>query len=265
MPCRPSQPAATNAGIEAIPQQVSGRAGVRSGTDPSSTTVTLPTMVAADEDPPERTLPLYWLVALYLAALAVNVYVFWVLPTASLLERLAFALALIGIYNLALSFLRATDFSKTFSSWLDQMTSADLRDFAAATMRTLAVVASLASLAVRGFPPPLVMRRLPLVLQVLAVVVLGLTFAILNVVLFLLVVVVFVLGIAPIAYIGYVLVDVYLDAVSNSPNEIQLSSVEGSLGLKETVRRHRVDLRTLLVGVPAIALGVATQGYALLT
>ena len=221
--------------------------------------------MAVEGDQPQRTLPLVWLVALYLAALAGNVYVFWILPGGSLLERLAFSLELIGIYNLALTFLRATDFSKTFSTWLDDMTSPNLREFAAATLRTLAVVASLSSLAVRGFPPPLVMGRLPLLLQVLAVVILGLTFAVLNVVLFALVVVVFVLGIAPIAYIGYVFVDVFLDAVTNAPGEVELSSVEGSLGLKATVERHRVELRTLLVGVPAIALGVTTQAYALLT
>ena len=92
----------------------------------------------------------------------------------------------------------------------------------------------------------------------------GLTFAILDVVLFALVVVVFLLGIAPIAYIGDVLVDIVLDAISNAPNEIHLSSVEGSLGRKGAVKLHRVQLRTFLVGAPAAAPGVATQAYALL-
>jgi hypothetical protein len=222
-------------------------------------------MAAAEDGQPRGTLPLYWLVALYLAALAANLYVFWVLPAGSLLDRLAFALELIAIYNLALTLLSSTDLFKTFPTWLEEMTSANLRDFGAGTMRTLGVMAALSSLAVRGFPPPLVTQRLPLMLQVLAAVTLGLTFAILDVVLFMLVVVVFLLGIAPIAYIGYVLVDVVLDAISSAPNEIQLSSTEGSLGLKGTVRMHRVQLRTFLVGVPAAALGVATQAYALLT
>lgn len=222
-------------------------------------------MAAADEGQPKGTLPLHWLVALYIAALAANIYVFWVLPSGSMLDRLAFSLQLIGIYNLALTFLSQTDLFKAFPTWLEEMTSPNLRDFSAATFRTLAVLASLSSLAVRGFPPPLVTGRLPLLLQALVLVTLGLTFAILNVVLFVLVVLLLLLGIAPVAYIGYVLVGVLLDAVSSAPGDIQLSSVEGSLSLKETVRAHQVQLRTLLVGVPATALGVATAGYALLT
>jgi hypothetical protein len=222
-------------------------------------------MVAADEGQPKGTLPLYWVVALYVAALAVNVYVFWVLPSGSVLERLAFSLQLIGIYNLALTFLSQTDLFKTFPTWLEEMTSASLRDFSAATFRTVAVIASLSSLAVRGFPPPLVTGRLPLLLQALVLVTLGLTFALLNVVLFVLVGLFFLFGISPIAYIGYVLVGVLLDAISNAPDDVQLSSGEGSLSLKRTFRTHQVQLRTLFVGLPATALGVATAGYALLT
>jgi len=221
--------------------------------------------MVADEGQPQDTLPLHWLVALYVAALAVNVYVFWVLPSASMLERLAFSLQLIGIYNLALTFLGQTDLFKAFPSWLEEMTSANLRDFSAATFRTLTVIASLSSLAVRGFPPPLVTGRLPLLLQVLVLVTLGLTFAILAVVLFVLVLVLLLFGIAPVAYIGYVLVGVLLDAISIASEDIQLSSAEGSLSLKGAVRAHHVQLRTLLIGVPATALGVATAGYALLT
>ena len=99
----------------------------------------------------------------------------------------------------------------------------------------------------------------------LVLVTLGLTFAILAVVIFVLVVVFLLLGIAPVAYMGYVLVGVLLDAISSAPEDIQLSSAEGSLSLKGAVRPHHVQLRTLLVGVPATALGVATAGYALLT
>jgi hypothetical protein len=222
-------------------------------------------MVADDERQPPRTVPLPWLVALYVAALAVNVYAFWVLPSGSMLERFSFSLQLIGIYNLALTFLSQTDLFRALPSWLEEMTSADLRDFSAGTFRILGVFASLASLAVRGFPPPLVTGRLPLLLQVFVVFALGLTFAILAVVLFVLLVPFLLLGIAPVAYIGYVLVGVLLDAVSSAPGDIELSSGEGSVSLKGTVRAHQVQLRTLLVGVPTTAIGVATAGYALLT
>ena len=221
--------------------------------------------MAAAENPPKGTLPLHWLVALYVAALAVNIYVFWVVPSASLLERLAFSLQLIGIYNLALTFLGQTDLLKTFPSWLEQMTSANLRDFSAATYRTVGVIALISSLAVRGFPPPRVTGRLPLLLRVLVLVTLGPTFVILVVVVFVLVVVFLLLGIAPVAYIGYVFVGVLLDAISSAPEELHLASAEGALGLKAAVRAHHVQLRTLLVGVPATALGGATAGYALLT
>jgi hypothetical protein len=221
--------------------------------------------MAADETHRRGTLPLYALVALYLAALTTNVCVFWVLPSGSTLERLAFSLQLLGVYNLALTFLATTDLFKTFPTWLDEMTSANLRDFSAAVLRTLAVIASLSSLAIRGFPPPLVTRRLPLLLQVLVVVTLGLLFVIVDIVLFVLVAVVLVLGIAPIAYIGYVLVGVLLDSISTAPADVSLSSANGSLSLQGSVRAHEAQLRTLLVGLPATALGVATAGYALFT
>jgi hypothetical protein len=181
-----------------------------------------------------------------------------------MLERLAFSLELIGIYNLAINFLSGSDFFKTFPSWQKDMTSADLRSFSAATLRTLGIFASISSLAVRGFPPPMITGRLPLLLQVLAVVVLGLTFAIVCLVLLPVVVLVVVVGIAPIAYIGYVLVDALLDAVVSSPADMKLWSAEGSLSLKDTVEAHQVELRPLLVGVPAVALGLVTGGYALL-
>jgi hypothetical protein len=221
--------------------------------------------MAAADDQPKGTLPLHWLVALYVAALAVNVYVFWVLPSASTLERLAFSLQLIGIYNLGLTFLGQTNLLKTFPSWLEGMTSANLSDFSGATFRTVAVFAFLSSLAVQGFPPPRVTGRLPLLLRALVLMTLGLVFVILVPILFVAVAVFLLLGIAPVAYIGYVLVGVLLDAISSAPNDFQLSSPEGSIGLKATVRAHHVQLRTLLVGVPATALGVATAGYALLT
>ena len=220
--------------------------------------------MAAADDQPKGTLPLHWVVARFVAALAVNVYVFWVLPSASIVDRLAFSLQLVGLYNLGLAFLAETELLKTFPSWLEGMTSANLRDFSAATLRTVGVIALLSSLAVRGFPPP-VIGRLPFVLRVLLLMTLGLTFVLLVPILFVAVAVLLLIGIAPVAYIGYVLVGVLLDTISNAPDEIQLSSLEGSVSLRAAVEAKHVQLRTLLVGVPTTAIGAATAGYALLT
>jgi hypothetical protein len=219
-------------------------------------------MVAAHDDQPRGDFPLVWLVAFYLAALAANLYVFWILPSASVLERLAFSLQLIGVYNLALTFLSQADVSKGFSDWLGDTTSADLRSFLAGALRILSIFALLSSLTVRGFPPPLVTRRLPLLLQVLVVLTFGLGFALFVVVFFALAVPLFLIGIVPLAYIGYVLVDILLDAVSNAAND-RLGPEE--VAVKVTVLTHQAQLRTALVGVPATALGVATAGIALLT
>jgi hypothetical protein len=70
--------------------------------------------------------------------------------------------------------------------------------------------------------------------------------------------------IAPLAYIGYLLASIFLGAIENAPDDFPISSEEGQLTLKGAIRDHRVQLRTLVVGVPATVVGIGTTAYSFL-
>ena len=196
-----------------------------------------------------------WVVLAFLVLLALNVWLLWFVPDATATEKASFALTLVGFYSLALNFSNNSGLAEAFPGWLSELTSPNLREFVAASFRVMSVVFLMASLFVRGFPPPMLSR-------------LGLLGALLALPLALAVVVaIFVAGaaylvvIVPLAYLAYLLASILLDSIENAPEDVALSSEEGSVTMREAVSQHRVQLRTLVVGVPSTVLGIGTTAY----
>jgi hypothetical protein len=199
-----------------------------------------------------------WIVLTYLGLVALNIWLLWVLPNAPALEKVAFVLALVGLYSLALNFSKDSGLAKAFPSWLHDSTSPSLRSFAAGAFRTLSVLFALGSQFIRGFPPPLLsplrvggtLLALPLALVAVAVL-LAITVAYLVV-------------IVPLAYVAYLFAGVFLDAVENAPGDVVLSSEEGVVTVRTMIQDHRAELRTLVVGVPSTVVGIGTTAFSFL-
>jgi hypothetical protein len=198
----------------------------------------------------KRIVPTHWLVLAYFLLLALNVWLLWFLPTAPPIEKVSFMLAIVGIYNFALNFLSATGLFKADPSWLDEMTSPSLLDFVAGAFRLTGLAYLTLSLFIRGFPPPTLPRLRFFLLLITIPLALGmlLTAA--------LVTAAYLVVIVPVAYIGYLLASVFLDAIENAPDDFAISSEEGLLTMKEALRDHRAQLRTLVVGLPATVVGI---------
>ena len=199
-----------------------------------------------------------WIVLAYLGLVALNVWLLWVLPNAATREKVAFVLALIGLYSLALNFSKGSGLTATFPSWLEDSTSPSLRSFAAGAFRTLSVLFLFGSQFVRGFPPPSVA---PLRL---AGTLLALPLALVVVVVLFAVAADYLVVIVPLAYIAYLFAGVFLDAAENAPNDVVLSSEEGVVTVKTMIAEHHAELRTLVVGVPSTVLGIGTTAFTFL-
>jgi hypothetical protein len=196
---------------------------------------------------------MHWIVLVYLSLLALNVWLLWFLPAAAPIEKVSFMLAIVGIYSLALNFSTATGLSQADPSWLDQLTSPSLRDFVVGSFRVAGFAWLFGSLFIRGFPPP-VLSRLRLLALLLAIpLFLGTAAAAV------IVTAAYLAVIAPVAYVAYLLASIILGAVENAPDEALTSREEREL--KAAVGDHRVQLRTLAVGVPATVLGIGTTAY----
>jgi hypothetical protein len=210
-----------------------------------------------DEGPEQKQLPMYWILLVYFLLLALNVWLLWFLPDASAIEKVSFVLSIVGIYSLALNFSSDTGLSKAFPDWLDDLTSPNLRAFAAGTFRVASVLFLFASLFVRGFPPP-ASRWIRFFLILLAIPMVPATLVIAFTV-----AAAYLVVIAPAAYIGYLFAATVLNGVENAPDDVALVSGGRKVDLKQTVQDHRVQLRTLIVGLPATIVGIGTTAYTL--
>ena len=196
-----------------------------------------------------------WVVLAFLVLLALNVWLLWFVPDAPATEKASFALTLVGFYSLALNFSNNSGLAEAFPGWLSELTSPNLREFVAASFRVMSVVFLMASLFVRGFPPPM-LSRLGLLGALLA-----LPFALAVVVAIFVAGAAYLVVIVPLAYLAYLLASILLDSIENAPEDVALSSEEGSVTMREAVSQHRVQLRTLVVGVPSTVLGIGTTAY----
>jgi len=198
---------------------------------------------------------LLWVVviAVYVALLALDIWIYFLVPSIPWLSRVGFVFQVVGVAGLATGFLAATEISKRLSSLLEDLTAPNLRQFVAGNLALSAIVMSVLSCLFSGI---LFSRRwytaLPLALvyfiSVPFVFVLGLAYYVLVV---------------PPAYIAYSMVSAPLNTIKDSNREITITRGEGEgqekIDVRAIIVEHTVALRGFLVGLASTLFAVATK------
>jgi hypothetical protein len=208
----------------------------------------------AEQDPHEGRV---WagVIAVYLALLALDIWIYFAVPSVPWLSRVGFVLQVIGVAGLATGFLAATEISKRLSSLLEDLTSPNLREFIAGNFALSAIVLFVLGALFRGI---LQARRwytgIPLALiyfiSLPFVVLLGLAYYVLVV---------------PPAYLAYLLVSAPLNTIKDSDRKITISRGKDSRGEEQTIDvraivvEHTVPLRGFLVGLASTLFAVLAK------
>jgi hypothetical protein len=186
----------------------------------------------------------------YVALLAVDVWLFFFLPSGELDARFAFCLQVLGLYALFTGLLDQAGILAALSRSAEDLTSQNLRTFLAANLTFAGSLLLLASLAVRG----LLYARQWYALLVAPILILA------TPLLFVFVIAYFI-AVVPIAYLAYLMASMLLVGLSAAnPEQITITQGEQGLELGETITKNLSKLRSFLVGVPAIVLSVLSSG-----
>lgn len=187
-----------------------------------------------------RTLAYVLTVLFYLAAIA---YVVWLLRIRlrhQVKDLLSGALQLVALYTLILGFLSTAGVFGPFD-WLQRgLTSQDPLRFLAANFHAFALLFGGLGVALNphtASSPAVFLLGLPVLL---AGALLLFAYAIIH---FLVVV--------PIAYFGYLLTSVPVDAILNSAGDVQFAAGGRAIQIKELVRQNEVAIRNFMVALPA--------------
>jgi hypothetical protein len=183
---------------------------------------------------------------------AFDLWLILIRPDAPWQTRISFLLGLVGVYTFAFGIVSAGGLLSWDPSLGLYLTSPNPTLLLAAILEVLSLLFSAVSVAFRPKRTSESLdRRGAGILYVIQTVVLFLTLVVL--VPFLLV---YVFLVAPLAWIAYAIVDVPLDSVltSGEDMEIKMTTPEGerTITIKQLVRDHQVTLRNGLVAVPAL-------------
>ena len=188
-------------------------------------------------------------IVVYLGLVALDVWIYFAVPSIPWLARVSFVLQVIGVAGLATGFLAATEISKRLSSLLEDMTAPNLRQFVAGNLALSAIVMSALSCLFSGI---LFSRRWYTALPLALVYVMSLPF-------------VFVLGLAyyvlvvPPAYIAYAVVSGPLNTIKASDREITITRGKEKIDVRAIIVEHTVPLRAFLVGLASTLFAVLTR------
>jgi hypothetical protein len=184
----------------------------------------------------------------YLVALALDVWLVVILPSAAWQDRAGLVLGIVGLSAFATGFLNATDLAKALPHFdLDSMTSPNLFDFVAANMRLLALAFFFGEAFLYGRDPWTKMESswkklllLPLwfviaVSTLLVPIVLGLG------------AVAYLIFVLPFTYLAYALVSLPLIRITET-DESKLDPVSRSMHLSKLVSDHTAQLRVFGAG-----------------
>ena len=188
-------------------------------------------------------------IVVYLALLALDIWIYFAVPSIPWLARISFVFQVVGVAGLATGFLAATEISKRLTSLLEDLTAPNLRQFVAGNLALSAIVMSALSCLFSGI---LFTKRwytaLPLALVYLIslpfVVALGLAYYVLVV---------------PPAYIAYAVASGPLNTIKASPREITIKRGEEKIDVRAIMVEHTVPLRAFLVGLASTLFAVATR------
>ena len=198
----------------------------------------------------------------YLALLAFDLWLLLVYRDAAWEVEVGFVLQILGLYTFAFGLITRTDLAKRFGSLTADLTSPNLFRFAAGNMVLLAIATSAYSVALNPRKRADAHPTGPFGTTAYVVASLLLTTVVLLV--FLVWVVVYLVVIAPLAYLGYVVVSFPLAEIEGSGSDIAIDvqdasgEVEG-VTMRELVSSNRVELRNFLIAIPSLALSLVLQ------
>ncbi len=169
------------------------------------------------------------------------------------LDQVAFALRILGLYTIILGFLKSSSALARFGDVLEEMTSPNFFDFAAGNSRALAILFGGVSIGFGGPITPGPRARLAAFGQVLLVPasLLLVAFTAFHL-----------LVIMPLAYVGYLAAGAIVQAIASSPTDIRLSTSgppPQAVSLRAAMTEDPVAARSYLVGVPSLVLAFTLE------
>jgi hypothetical protein len=188
----------------------------------------------------------------WLALLAFDLWLFFVLPGSPVDERVSFFLEVLGLYAIGIGLLDRLGLLQAFAHSNDELTSPELRTFLAANFMFASTLSLLGARAVRGLlyarqwyallVAPLLIVATPVLLIVIAA---------------------YFLAVVPIAYLAYVAASMVLVGLSApSPEKYAIVRGDERLDFEKVIPDHLPALRSFLVGAPSIALAILSRGDA---
>lgn len=188
------------------------------------------------------------IVLVFIAVFLTDGWLFIIRPRKPLRDKLSFYFQIVAAYTFAFGLLAQTRLLASFGSLARDMTSPNLFEFFSGNFAFLGLVFSGLSLAFE----PIKEAYGPLyLLEMIVLLILGplsFVYAVFHL-----------LVIAPFTYIGYLLVDVPLHAITTSAKDILFSIGDQSVSLKTVVSENIVSLRNFTVAVPAMSIALLSK------
>jgi hypothetical protein len=201
-------------------------------------------------------------VVVYLVLLAFDLWLLLVYRDAAWEVKVGFLFQVLGLYTFAFGLVTRTEIARRFAFLTGDLTSPNLFRFAAGNMVLLAIATSAYSVALNprkrpdAQPSGAFGTTAYLVASLLLTTVVFLAFVVW--------VIVYLVVIAPLAYLGYVVVSFPLREIEGSGSDIAID-VQGGSGeaqsvtMRELVASSRVELRNFLIAIPSLALSLVLQ------
>jgi hypothetical protein len=181
----------------------------------------------------------------------------WLLSThvrGSVIDRISFALGIVGLYSIVLGFVQRSKELKGFGGFVEGMTSANLLEFVATNLQVLGLLLlTIAPAAGSGSKRTAEHNRLLGALG--GVLFLIVPFVVVAYVVF------HVLVIMPLAYVAYLLAEAAVDRLASAPTDTLAFATAASgiqsIRLSDVILSDRVASKSYLVGLPATFLALA--------
>jgi hypothetical protein len=188
-----------------------------------------------------RTLAYVLTILVYVGLTALVLWLFAIRPRQPLKDRIANLLQLVAAYTFMLGLMSSSGVFKAFD-WLQRdLTSQDPLRFLASNSEAFSIVYAAAAVAF----DPTTSASMPRFF-------LGLPVLLAGVVILLAYTIVHFLVIVPIAYFGYLVTSVPIDAILKSGSDIEIKSGGGVIRIRELVQQNEPAIRNFAVAVPAL-------------
>lgn len=192
-------------------------------------------------------------VLVYVALLALILWLLAIRPRRPVKDKIAGLLQLLAVYTLVLGFLSSAGVFDTFNTLQEDLTSRDPVEFLAANLQAIAILFSGMSVALdpgTASSTAMFLLGIPILLAT-------------AVILFVYAVIHFVV-VVPIAYFGYLLTSIPIDAILNASTDVEIASGGGVIRIKHLVQQNEAAIRNFAVALPAFVTSLVLKIFPLL-